>query len=239
MRLNQYLAACGLGSRRDCEALIAAGRVHVNGAPGHFGMRVGTSDTVALDGRTLAMEATGSVWLMHKPARVLSAARDAEGRTTVLDVARRAGITTRVFSVGRLDYETTGLLLLTDDGDLAFALTHPSKGVEKEYEARIAAPLAARALERLAAGIELEDGPTAPCDAAQEIAAGQVTVRLVLHEGRKRQVRRMLTAVGAPVLALHRVRVGPVRLGDLAPGAVRRATPAEDTALRRTAGLEL
>lgn len=236
MRLNQFLAACGLGSRRQCEALIETGRVRINGAPAHFGTRVAPDDTVTLDGTALRVRATGGVWLLHKPAGVVSTARDPEGRPTVLDVVRQAGVEGRVFSVGRLDFETTGLLLVTDDGDLAWALTHPSRGVEKEYEARIAAPLGEDALHRLRTGLELDDGPTAPCTAVQESRGRATIVRLVLHEGRKRQVRRMLAALGAPVLALHRVRFGPVELGALAPGAVRAATAAEQAALLRAAG---
>lgn len=236
MRLNQFLAACGLGSRRQCEALIETGRVRINGAPAHFGTRVAPEDAVTLDGAVLVPRTTGGVWLLHKPAGVLSTAHDPEGRPTVVDVVRRAGVEGRVFSVGRLDFETTGLLLVTDDGDLAWALTHPSRGVDKEYEARIAAPLEADALQRLRTGLDLDDGPTAPCTATQERHGRTTIVRLVLHEGRKRQVRRMLAALGAPVLALHRVRFGPVRLGNLAPGAVRAATAVEQAALRQAAG---
>jgi pseudouridine synthase len=142
-----------------------------------------------------------------------------------------------VFPVGRLDFDTTGLLLVTDDGDLAFALTHPSRGVDKEYEAHIAKPLATDAIAALRRGIVLEDGPTAPCEVSQQDGPDGTLVRLVLHQGRKRQVRRMLAAVGAPVLALHRVRFGPLRLGDLAPGAVRAATAAEHAMLLHAAGL--
>lgn len=237
MRLNQYLAACGLGSRRRCEALIAAGRVLVNGEPAHFGLRIGPGDRVELDGRPIEPEAPGGVWLLHKPAGVLSTARDERGRETVLDLARRHGIRVRVFPVGRLDLDTTGLLLLSSDGELAFRLTHPSWGVEKEYEAGVEAVLPEAVLERLRAGIELEDGCTAPCAVQQEMHAGGARLRLVLHEGRKRQVRRMLAAVGAPVRHLHRVRVGPVRLGDLPPSGLRPATAAEEAALRAAVGL--
>jgi 23S rRNA pseudouridine2605 synthase len=235
MRLNRYLAACGLGSRRGSEELIAAGRVRVNGAPGALGTRVAPGDRVTLDGRVIAPQTTGTVWMLHKPAGVLSTARDREGRPTVLDLVRAAGIATRVFPVGRLDQDTTGLLLLTDDGDLAFRLTHPSHGVEKEYAARIASPLAETALARLQSGVLLEDGPTAPCRASQTLDARGAVVRLVLHEGRKRQVRRMLTALDAPVLELHRLRVGPLELGDLAVGALRALDAAESAALRAAA----
>jgi 23S rRNA pseudouridine2605 synthase len=236
MRLNQYLAACGLGSRRACEALVAAGRVRVNGETAHFGMRVGPGDRVLVDETEVVAQPAGEIWLLHKPAGTVSTARDERGRPTVFDLARRHGIRARLFSVGRLDLETTGLLLLTNDGDLAFRLTHPSHGVEKEYEARIERPLDDSALDKLRTGLDLEDGRTAPCDASQEVRRGETTVRLVLHEGRKRQVRRMLFALGAPVISLHRVRVGPVRLGDLRPGELRPATEAERAALRAAAG---
>lgn len=235
MRLNQFLAACGLGSRRQCDKLIEAGRVQVNGEPGDFGSLVEAADRVVVDGCPVRPEARGSVWLLHKPAGVLSAVRDARGRTTVVDLARRAGIRRRLFPVGRLDLDTTGLLLLTDDGDLAHRLLHPSHEVEKEYEARIDAPLDAPALERLRRGLVLDDGPTAPCRAEQEVG-GCVVVRLVLHEGRKRQVRRMLAAVGRPVRELHRVRVGPLGLGDLPAGAIRPLTGEERQALEAAAG---
>jgi pseudouridine synthase len=236
MRLNQYLAACGMGSRRRCEALVRAGRVRVNDAPGELGTRVQAGDVVRVDGRVARPEARGAVWLLHKPRGVLSAARDARGRPTVLDLARRAGIRVRLFPVGRLDLDTTGLLLLTNDGDLAHRLLHPSWEVEKEYEARIAAPLDEPALRALRRGIDLEDGPTAPAQVRQVRRGGAVIVRLVLHEGRKRQVRRMLAAVGAPVQALHRVRVGPLRLGRLAPGELRPLLPAERAALETSLG---
>jgi 23S rRNA pseudouridine2605 synthase len=235
MRLNRYLAACGLASRRRSEALIAAGRVRVNGQPGELGTRIEPGDRVTLDGRVLVPQVTGTVWMLHKPAGVLSTARDRDGRPTVLELARAAGITAPVFPVGRLDQDTTGLLFLTDDGDLAFRLTHPSHGVEKEYAARIARPLAATALARLETGLVLEDGPTSPCRATQTIDADGAIVRLVLHEGRKRQVRRMLAALEAPVLQLKRLRVGPIELGDLAYGALRALDPAEAAALRSAA----
>jgi 23S rRNA pseudouridine2605 synthase len=237
MRLNQYLAACGLGSRRRCEELIIAGRVAVNAAPGQLGTRVQDGDAVTLDGRRVERESSAGVWLLHKPAAMLCTASDEFGRRTVFDLARAAGLEMRLFAVGRLDMDTTGLLLLTNDGALGYRLTHPSQGVEKEYEATIATRLSETALEHLRGGVELEDGPTAPCAVTQEArAGGGALVRLVLHEGRKRQVRRMLQAVGAPVQALHRVRIGSLRLGDLGLGQLRPATPAEIAALQAESG---
>jgi 23S rRNA pseudouridine2605 synthase len=232
MRLNQFLAACGLGSRRHCEALIAAGRVTVNGEPGHFGTRVATGDRVLLDGRLLQPQTGGGVWLLHKPPGYVCTTSDERDRPTVFELARQRGVEARVFAVGRLDLDTTGLLVLTNDGDLAYRLAHPSFGIEKEYVAQVARPVAPADLERLRTGIELEDGPTAPCQVMQAPGSAGSEVRLVLHEGRKRQVRRMLAAVGSPVLALHRVRVGPVLLGDLPTGSLRPATAAEVAALR-------
>lgn len=232
MRLNQFLAASGLGSRRDVESLIAAGRVTVNGAPAHFGVRIGPADRVELDGRPVHAAATTDVWLLHKPAGVVCTARDERGRPTVFDLAHQLGIRERVFAIGRLDLDTTGLLILTNDGELAYRLAHPSYGVEKEYEAYVAQPLAPAALEHLATGVDLEDGRTAPCRAEQEPAGGETRVRLILHQGRKRQVRRMLAAVGHPVLRLHRRRIGPVVLGSLPVATLRSATAAEVASLR-------
>jgi len=236
MRLNQYLAACGLGSRRQCEDLIAAGRVRINGDAAHFGVRVQAGDRVEVDGQEVRARARGEVWALNKPAGVLVTVRDSFGRATVLDLARAHGIRGRLFPVGRLDLDTTGLLLLTDDGDLAQLLTHPSRGVDKEYEARVREPLAPAELERLRDGIELEEGRTAPCQAWQECGGDGVLVRLVLHEGRKRQVRRMLSALGHPVLHLHRVRIGPLRLGDLPAGELRSLSAAERAALETASG---
>jgi pseudouridine synthase len=232
MRLNQYLAACGLASRRRCEEWITAGRVQVNGDRGELGTQVGPADTVTVDGEVVHPERRAGVWVLHKPAGVLCASRDERGRRTVIGIARDAGLQMRLFSVGRLDLETTGLLLLTNDGALAHRLTHPSRGVEKEYEAIVAAPLPEPSLERLRRGLVLDDGPTHPCTAGQEPQpSGKTLVRLILHEGRKRQARRMLAAVGSPVLALHRVRIGNLRLGTLPAGALRPASAAEIDAL--------
>jgi len=231
LRLNQFLAACGLGSRRRCDVLVAAGRVLVNAMPATVGMRVGPFDRVLVDGQPVDPAPRDAIWMLNKPAGVLSAARDARGRTTVVDLARAGGISVRVFPVGRLDLETTGLLLLTNDGDLAHRLMHPTHAVEKEYEAMVANRPSPSALERLRAGPVLEDGPTSPCSAAVEPRDAMFLVRLVIHEGRKRQVRRMLASVGCPVVALHRVRVGPLWLGELQPGALRALTPSERAVL--------
>jgi len=230
MRLNRYLAACGLGSRRGCEQLITSGRVRVNGQPAHLALQVAPTDRVSVDGEEVRRQ-DGGVWMLHKPRGAISTVRDPQGRRTVLDVARAHGLSPRLFPIGRLDRDTTGLLLLSDDGALAFKLTHPSWGIEKEYEARIARVLTPAELERLRTGIELEDGPSAPCAVTQEADATGALLRLVLHEGRKRQIRRMLQALGVPLLHLHRSRVGPLRLGNLAAGELRALDDAERGAL--------
>ena len=221
MRLNRYLAACGVGSRRHCDAIIRAGRVHVDGQVAALAQRVGPDARVEVDGVAVRPPQVACVWMLHKPAGVVSTARDTHGRATVIELARRAGIVERVFPVGRLDRDTTGLLLLTNDGDLCFRLTHPAWGVEKEYEATVALPLAESLLATLRQGVQLDDGPTHPCQVQQELCAAGALVRLVLHEGRKRQVRRMLAAVGHPVQRLRRTRIGTLRLGDLPEGACR------------------
>jgi 23S rRNA pseudouridine2605 synthase len=234
IRLNRYLAACGIGSRRQCDAIIRAGRVRVDGEVAGLGLQVGRDARVEVDGVAIRPLAAACVWILHKPAGVVCTARDTHGRPTVIELARRAGIAERVFSVGRLDRDTTGLLLLTNDGDLCFRLTHPAWGVEKEYEATVALPLSEAALAALRQGVQLDDGPTHPCQVQQQPHEGGVRVQLVLHEGRKRQVRRMLAAVGHPVLQLHRTRLGALRLGDLPEGACRKLSDVETQRLLET-----
>lgn len=234
MRLNRYLAACGLGSRRSCEDLIRLGRVRINGETARLGAPVVAGDCVTVDGKEVSLQQRGGVWMLHKPAGVVCTARDPQGRPTVLTLARRQGIGQRLFPVGRLDRDTTGLLLLTDDGELAFRLTHPSWGIEKEYEARIGRLLRQEELQQLQQGIDLEDGPTLPCRASQERQGEEILLRLVLQEGRKRQIRRMLQSLGVPLQHLHRGRLGPLRLGDLPLGQLRLLTPEEVATLRRS-----
>lgn len=231
MRVNRYLALCGLGSRRQCEELVAAGRVRVNGEVAHFGMRIGEDDQVTVDDAPVRALEYRVVWMLHKPRGVVCTADDPQARATVVDLARQNGVRERVFPIGRLDLDTTGLLLLTNDGDLSHRLTHPSMGVEKEYEATVEKALSDDALVQLRDGVELEDGRSAPCRAQQERHGTRWIVRLVLHEGRKRQVRRMLATLGHPVVELRRVRVGVLRLGDLEPGEMRQLDAHETRAL--------
>ncbi|MFQ5599333.1 MAG: pseudouridine synthase [Candidatus Krumholzibacteriia bacterium] len=233
MRLNRFLAACGLGSRRRCDELIVSDRVRVNDVPGQLGLRVQPGDRVCVDGVEVHPQPPGALWMLHKPAGVVCTANDPQGRPTVLDLAERHGIAVRLFPIGRLDLDTTGLLLLTNDGELSFRLTHPSWGIDKEYEARVAEPLSDDEVLSIRDGIELEDGRTAACRATQELRDTTVIVRLVLHEGRKRQVRRMLAAVGCSVLGLHRVRIGPIGLGELPEGSMRPLDASEHQAILR------
>ena len=232
-RLNRYLAACGLGSRRGVEELIAAGRVTIDGAVASSpGERVGEGAQVALDGRPVAPDEQVYV-LLHKPAEVVTTVRDTHGRRTVIDLV---GADRRLFPVGRLDADTTGLLLLTNDGELAARLMHPRHGVEKTYEATVVGAVTAETAAKLAAGVELDGRRTAPARVRILRASGrQSVVEIVLHEGRKRQVRRMFEAVGHHVLGLHRSAYAGIRLGTLAAGASRPLRAAELELLRAAA----
>lgn len=233
-RLQRLLAAAGVASRRKAEELIRAGRVAVNGVPARLGDSADPDrDVVALDGMPLVLEAK-QYWIVNKPRGVLSTVRDTHGRRTILDLlpARDA----RLFPVGRLDRDTEGLVLVTNDGALAHALLHPSHGVEREYVVSVRGVLERREQGRLARGVRLEDGVTAPSRVARvhpDRELDTTTFHLTLAEGRKRQIRRALRALGHPVRALRRIRMGPLRLGRLPPGVARRATPEERAALHR------
>ena len=230
MRLARYLAHAGVASRRAAERLIADGRVRVAGEVVTDPARdVDEGSGVEVDGVSVALEPR-EVWLVHKPPGVVSTARDTHGRPVVTGLVESGR---RLYPVGRLDAQTTGLILLTNDGDLANRLTHPRYGVERVYRARVEpAPVPEAALRRLREGVALEDGTTAPAR-VREVEPG--LLELVIREGRKRQVRRMCEAVGHPVAALERVAFGPLRLGALAPGEARRLTGAEVERLRKAA----
>jgi len=229
-RLQKVLARLGLGSRRACEELIAAGRVRVNGEVATLGRRVDVGrDGVTLDGVALPVLPGLVHYLLHKPAGVLTTARDTHGRPTVLGLVPASP---RVFPVGRLDADSEGLLVLTNDGDLAQRLAHPSFGVDKEYLVETEGVPTAGALRALRRGVTLDDGPTAPATVGV-VAPG--VIRIVIHEGRNRQVRRMCEAVGFPVRRLVRTRIGPVSDRSLAPGQWRLLRPAEVRALGRAA----
>jgi 23S rRNA pseudouridine2605 synthase len=235
-RLNRYLAACGLGSRRGVEELIAAGRVTIDGTVATSpGERVGEGSIVALDGRPVAPDEHAYI-LLNKPADVVTTVRDTHGRRTVIDLV---GADRRLFPVGRLDADTTGLLLLTNDGELAARLMHPRHGVEKTYEATVVGAVSAEEAAILAAGVELDGRRTAPARVRVLRASGRSSVvEIVLHEGRKRQVRRMCEAIGHHVISLHRSAYAGLRLGALAAGASRPLAPAELELLRSAAARE-
>ncbi len=232
-RLQKALARAGLGSRRACEELIRDGRITVNGRVAELGARViPERDLVELDGARIPLDPALRYFALHKPHGVVTTARDPQGRP---DVSAYYPPGERVFPVGRLDRESEGLLLLTNDGELANRLTHPRYQVEKEYLAEVEGTPTQRAISKLVHGVPLEDGE-ARARSARPVAGSRErsAVRIVMTEGRKREVRRMLEAVGLPVRRLVRVRIGPIRLGRLRAGEVRELDPAEVRELMRT-----
>jgi 23S rRNA pseudouridine2605 synthase len=240
VRLQKFLAEAGLGSRRSCEDLIRSGRVTIDDRPAELGVSVDAeTQVVAIDGRRVQKEGK-EYWLLNKPAGVLSAAFDPRGRPTVVDYVPTH---VRVFPVGRLDLHSTGLLLLTNDGEIAARLLHPRYHGEKEYVVTVRGLVAEAALGRLRRGIRLEDGQTQPArvemiESKRSSTRGlSSTVRVTIHEGRKRQVRRMLEAVGYRVVVLHRSRFDGLTDAGLAPGQARPLSQHEVEQLRLTAGV--
>lgn len=233
MRLHHYLARAGVASRRGAEELIAAGTVRVNGAVvTRMGTQIAPGDRVEYRGRLVVPAEHFTSLVLHKPAGVVTTMRDPQGRRSVADLIAGAGVETRVVPVGRLDFDTSGVLMLTDDGDLAHALTHPSFGVAKTYRATVRGRIGPGELARLSEGIRLEGERTAPAR-LRVVAArkDQSVVDITLHEGRNRQVRRMFESVGHPVAALVRTHFGPISLGSLGPGQTRPPTSREVHAL--------
>ena len=226
MRLNAYLARAGVAARRKADELIKTGRVTVNGEPGQLNTFVEKRDRVELDGKPLARQPLAYV-LLHKPAGVVTTASDPNGRPTVVELV--SDHKTRLVPVGRLDADTTGALLLTNDGDLAHRLAHPRYEVEKIYEAEVEGEPSDDALRQLEQGVELDDGRTAPAR-ARRLAPSRI--ELEIHEGKKHQVKRMLAAVGHPVVRLHRGRYAGLTLKGLGPGESRELTGAEVERLR-------
>jgi 23S rRNA pseudouridine2605 synthase len=229
-RLQKVLAATGWGSRRVCEELIADGRVTVNGEVAALGRRVDVEgDRVEVDGAPIGVRPDLVYYLLNKPTGVVSTSKDTHDRPTVVELVPPQP---RVFSVGRLDADTEGLLLLTNDGALANRIAHPSHGVEKEYLAEVAGgPVAAGGVRKLREGVELDDGPTAPARVSQPDPG---VLRIMIHEGRNRQVRRMCEAIGHPVNRLVRTRIGPLTDRSLRPGEWRELTADERRSLVET-----
>lgn len=222
VRLQKLLAAAGVASRRGAEGLLRAGRVTLNGEIAHVGQSADPdSDVVSVDGTPITSEPL-AYWMVHKPRGVITTSRDPEGRQTVLDLLPDAAAGLRLFPVGRLDRETEGLVLLTNDGALAQVLLHPSFENEREYEVTVKGRIEAVTLRQLADGIDLDDGPTAPAKVGNSRVDAELatsTFRLTLIEGRKRQIRRAVEALGHPVVRLVRLRMGPLRMHRLPAGA--------------------
>jgi len=215
-RVHKVLARAGVASRRRCEELIAEGRVEVNGVVVELGAQLDvSSDIVTIDGAFVPLAPDAVYYVLNKPVGYVTTAHDPQGRPTVVDLVPPEP---RVFPVGRLDLDTEGLLLLTNDGERHHRITHPSSGIEKEYLAEVEGATSRSALRRLREGVELDDGMTAPAKVA---LVHPNVLRLVIHEGRNRQVRRMCAAVGYPVVRLVRVRIGTLVIESLAPGQWR------------------
>lgn len=234
-RLQKYLARCGVGARRKCEELIKAGRVCVDGTVASIGATVEPErQRVTIDGIEVS-PATLEYWLLNKPTGVICAVRDPRGRPTVTDLVRTQA---RIFPVGRLDWDSSGLVILTNDGELAFRLTHPRYEIKKTYVVRVRGFVSNEAVSCLSRGVALEDGLTAPAE-VKVISRGkrQTALEITIHEGRNRQVRRMIEAVGYSVSSLHRSRIGTLTDEGLPLGHARRLAEKEVRELQRLVGL--
>ena len=234
MRLQKYMADCGVASRRACEQIISDGRVTVNGVPAQLGMSVEETDDVRLDGKRLSPQQKRVVLMLYKPRGVVSTSSDESGRKTVQ--AFVSELPYRLYNVGRLDLNSEGLLLLTNDGELANRLMHPRYGVNKTYRVVCDGTLSASEIAALTNGVELEDGLTAPAKVAniRRSTTGGTAFSITIHEGRNRQIRRMLEAVGHRTLRLKREQYGNLRLGALKPGEWRYLSEEEIADLYRT-----
>lgn len=239
LRLNRFLAAAGVASRRRCDDLIRQGRILVNGSRvEQLGTRVDPgADEVLLDGARVELPDSQATLVLNKPREVLVASGDPRGRRTVMDLLEECPV--RVFPVGRLDYRSEGLLLFTNDGELAYRLAHPRFKVEKQYDVLVEGFVTPEVIEKLAAGVTLDDGPTQPAHVRfVSKGKGRSRVEVRLREGRKRQIRRMFALFGHSVVRLRRVRFGPIDLDELEAGKWRSLDASEIHALRLAAGLE-
>ncbi len=239
-RLQKVMAQAGIASRRHAEQMILEGRVQVNGEKiVTLGTKVLPKDKISVDGRVIKLRETFEYYLLHKPRGYITSAKDPQGRRTVMDLLQK--VKQRVYPVGRLDYDTSGLLVLTNDGELAYRLMHPSYGVEKTYQVEVQGAVPLQDLHRLEKGIELEDGKTAPAQVRVITRRGQGSLQrleITIHEGRNRQVRRMFEAVGFPVITLKRIRFGPLQLdSELSMGSYRTLTSKEIQQLRQAVKL--
>lgn len=249
-RLQKVLAQAGIASRRHAEQLIIEGRVTVNGDKvSALGTKVGKHDHIKVDGKTVQRFGEFHYYLLNKPVHVITSAKDPQGRLTVIDLMK--DVPTRVYPVGRLDYDTSGVLVLTNDGKLAHRLMHPSYGVEKTYRVWVQGPVGLKALENLRLGVLLEDGKTAPakveCVSGRSVQSNSNSdsrrnllqvLEVTIHEGRNRQIRRMFTAIGYPVVKLQRIRFGGLTLEKISsPGSYRTLTRQEVKQLRSKVGL--
>lgn len=230
------MALAGVASRRACDEIIKAGRVRIDGKPVESpGQQIHPKrNKVTVDGRVISAVTT-VIYALNKPRGVVSTAKDPNDNVTVLDLAGKAGVEERVYPVGRLDKDSRGLMLLTNDGDLAYRLTHPRYGVEKIYRVRLNLPITKTQMRRFATGLELTDGRTAPCHISE--LRGRATYRIILKEGRKRQIRRMFEELKRRVLDLERVKIGPLPLGKLQEGKLRELTEHEAMSLKMAVGL--
>ena len=239
MRLQKFLARAGVASRRGSEDLIAAGRVTVGGTVvTGLGTKVDSAvDVVAVDGRVVRLSDTPTYLALNKPLGYVTTMSDPQGRPTVAELVPTEGYP-GLFPIGRLDVDTTGLLLFTTDGDLGFRLLHPRFHVPKTYAVVAEGQMSQGDIEALRRGVVLEDGPTAPADVRLVRAGGRSEVTITIREGRKRQVRRMFSAVGHPVAGLSRLTFGPIEVGSLEPGEIRMLTDSEVASLKEAAGVE-
>lgn len=236
IRLQKLLGAAGLASRRVIESMIIEGRISVNGEVAVLGTKASTTDAITLDGNPLTLNAETVTYLLHKPLGVISTASDEQGRQTVVDLIDSDE---RLFPIGRLDAQTSGLILISNDGDLTHKLTHPKFGVDKKYVARLEGHVNQNSVDELREGVELEDGMTAPAH-VRVLArkSDQTLIEISIHEGRNRQIRRMAEVIGHPVISLQRIQIGPIHDEKLKSGQYRLLTVAEIQALYGAASSE-